>query len=133
MKKKLTKEKKDEALKTLRKYCRPGTTIYTTLRHVARSGMSRCIDLYVYRNNKPICLSYDTAIVLGEKLDRKWNSICVGGCGMDMGFDLVYRLSYALHGHESKGDGIDADERGIHFTPRLGHYRAGYSLKHEWQ
>lgn len=108
MNKKPTIEEKNAALKTLRKYCKPGTTIYTIHRHVARSGMSRCIDLYVYRNNKPIRLSHCTATVLEEKLDRKWASICVSGCGMDMGFDLVYRLSHALHG-------------------------TGYSLQHQWQ
>lgn len=132
MRKKPTEEK-NAALAALQKYCKPGTTIYTILRHVARSGMSRCIDLYVYRNNQPVRLSGLVAAVLGMTLDKKWTAINVGGCGMDMGFHLVMNLSYALHGHKSKGDGIEADEMGAPFTPRIGHYRAGYSLRHQWQ
>ena len=99
--KKPTKEEKDQALKTLRKYCKPGTTVYTILRHVSKSGMSRCIDLYVYRNNEPIRLSHYAATVLGEALDRRWEGIRISGCGMDMGFELVYQLSRALHGQNS--------------------------------
>jgi len=95
--------------------------------------MSRCIDLYVYRNNQPVWLSGYAATVLGKILNRKWSAIRIGGCGMDMGFGLVMRLSYALHGNKSKGDGIEADNRGVPFRPRRGHYRAGYSLRHEWQ
>lgn len=30
------------------------------------------------------------------------------------------------------GDGREADARGVPFKPRPGHYRAGYSLNHQW-
>lgn len=52
---------------------------------------------------------------------------------MDMGFHLVNSLSYALHGHKDRGaDAIEKSKIGHPFTPRRGHFRAGYSLKHEW-
>jgi hypothetical protein len=44
---------------------------------------------------------------------------------MDMGFHIVNSLSYAIHGMKDRGDAP------FH-NARRGHYRAGYSLKHDW-
>lgn len=113
MKKDTPKQK--EARATLRKLCRPGTTIYTIIRHVSKSGMTRRIDLFVIRKNRPWRLSHYVADLEGYRVHRD-GGITVQGCGMDMGFHLVHNLSYALHGHKE--------------TARVDH--PGYSLKHEW-
>lgn len=92
-----------EAVATLRKLCRPGTTVYTICRHVSRSGMSRRIDLYIiqpYRRSRgwprvrhePRYITSLVAKALGYRLHRE-GGLIVGGCGMDMGFHLVHNLS----------------------------------------
>ena len=61
--------------------------IYTVLDHVSQSGMTRHISAYV-----PLVV------------DGKAQYICVArerkieGCGMDMGFELAYRMHYAVFG-----------------------------------
>lgn len=130
-----SKEQVAESLARLRKLCPPGTTVYCTLRHVSRSGMMREISLHVIERRGLVSLTWDAARILGWPLNdgRAHWALRVSGCGMDMGFHTVNALSYALHGMKSRGaDAKDAQTRGVPFTPRRGHFRAGYSLKHEW-
>src|SRR5207249_3169947 len=112
----------------------------TVLRHVSASGMTGHIDLYIMRNDEPMCISYWAARatnrpinrgkhegivcdlrdvlehgrqqgrgdVVGEVRDHPPGPPTVGaqqrppldrhgeGAGMDMGFDLVYKLSRVL-------------------------------------
>lgn len=129
----MTKKQREqeEARVELRKLCPPGTTIYTSLRHVSRNGMYRLIQVHIIRNNEPRWLSSLVARALGCRL--KHDAVGISGCGMDMGFHLVHSLSYALHGYESKGVAAAMEKPGIPFNnPRRGHFRAGYSLKHRW-
>ncbi len=118
-------EKQAEAYIYLRKILHKGSTVYTILKHVSRSGMTRGIDCYaivgvgglcVTGNNlgiygKPIWItSYvGHAIDQPQPIDywRKSLGLKIGGCGMDMGFHVVNSLSYALYGD-------------------------GNSIKHEW-
>ena len=87
--------------------------VYTVLRHVSQSGMSRNIDCYVIIKNRPYCISFDVAVILG--LGRaKDGSIRVSGCGMDMGYHIVNSLSIALY---CKGK----------YT-----HEGAYKLKHSW-
>lgn len=132
--KKLTQKQADklEALKLLRKWCKPGTKVYTVLRNVSRSGMTRHIDMYCFHKGDKLYLSGYAARVLDYRIAAR-GGLVVGGCGMDMGYHLVNSLSYALHGMKDKGEAIDSGVRGRPFwKPRPGHYRAGYSLNHEW-
>lgn len=130
-----TKDQIAESLACLRKLCRPGTTVYTTVKHVSSSGMSRRIALYVTDDNGVIVqITWDVARVLGYPIKGRAGyvhdvGLTVGGCGMDMCLHVVNSLSYAIHGHKSVGaDAIDAGSKGRPFTARPGHYRAGYSL-----
>lgn len=101
----------------------PGSTIYTVLRHVSRSGMQRRIDLYAINNGEPRYLSGYAATLLDMKLSRE-GGIVTNGCGMDMGFDLVYSLGRCLwpngtdkpHGYRNGEPDSDG----------------GYALKHQW-
>ena len=98
----------EHAKQSLLNILKNGDTVYTILRHVSASGMSRRIDLYTFKDNKPVYLSGYYAMMQGEEPPR--DGYKVGGCGMDMGFHLVYCLSSKLYG----GD------------------RGGYELRHEW-
>lgn len=81
----------------LREVLKPGTTVQTILRSVSRSGMSREISAVVVAKDGAV-IDLDWLIVnagLGYKFGK--SGIKIGGCGMDMGFALVYDLSRSLY------------------------------------
>lgn len=88
---------RDAAIAELRATLTPGTTVYTVLRHVSRSGMSRDIDVYVMEGNEPRRITWTVSKATDIRYDRKAEALKVGGCGMDMGFHVVYNLSRALY------------------------------------
>jgi hypothetical protein len=79
----------------LREILAPGDTIYCVLRNVSKSGMSRRIDLYKMIDEEPRYLSQLVADATDHKMSDA-GGIVVGGCGMDMGFHLVYCLGRVL-------------------------------------
>lgn len=93
---KFTKEEKAEALEVLRNTLKPGDTVYTIVRHVSSSGMSRVIDLLVFKNNQPQYISWAASKVMDWTYDRNHDGLKVGGCGMDMCFHTVYTLGRYL-------------------------------------
>ena len=81
--------------------------VYCVLRHVSRSGMFRVIDLYIQATDGSHLNVYglaekvggDYAGTLPYTYDTHRNGFRVSGCGMDMGFALVYDLSMRLFGN----------------------------------
>lgn len=104
-----TKAEREEAIAELRKMLPPGSTVYTIVTHVAKSGMSRHIRLYCLGefDGRPglLWISNYVARALGYSQDHRRGDLKVGGCGMDMCFDVVHSLSYALHGHAGERSG----------------------------
>jgi hypothetical protein len=105
-----SKRDKLECLNHLRQLLNPGDTVYTKLIHVSRSGMYRVIDLYVIKDNQPIRISGYASDLLGG-YDSKWEGCKASGCGMDMGFHLVYGLGYHLF---PDGFGIKSQPCGLY-------------------
>jgi len=91
-----TSKAQHAAIDELRAMLKPGDTVYTTLKHVSRSGMMRVIDLRVMRNNEPLRISWSVAQAIGYTYDNKHEGVKITGCGMDMGFSLVYTLGSVL-------------------------------------
>ncbi len=91
------KTEQQEAIETLKELCKPGSKVYTVLRHVSRSGMMRAIDCYVIQDNEPRRITWSVAKACGMTYNRKHEALSVGGCGMDMGFHVVYNLSHTLY------------------------------------
>ena len=87
---------KMEARERLLEILKPGDTVFTVLKHVSASGMSRSIQLKIVQDGDICDISWYAARVLGDKIDSKHGGIKIGGCGMDMGFALVYNLGAAL-------------------------------------
>ena len=108
---KYTKEQIESAKHQLRAV-RKGDTLYTIVRNVARSGMSREISVFIARGKEVRDISWAVAVTLGWSQNKNTRAVKIGGCGMDMGFHLVNSLSYAMHG--TKCD------------------KAGYTLEHRW-
>ena len=123
-----TQSPKDEAIDSLRARLSPGDTVYTVLRHVSKSKTARSIDLYVIRDNEPVCITGHAAKILKAKIDSHHGGVKTRGGGMDMGFDLVYNLSYYLF-----PDGFDLPE-GSHGRNGMTDHDpdGGYALKHRW-
>ena len=106
------RREKQESLAYLREILAPGSHVYATVRTVARSGMSRRIDLYAIRPGTPrhrdghpwlARLSFHAAAVLGWPVND--DGVRVDGGGMDMRHHLVEALSFALFGHDRGPDG----------------------------
>jgi hypothetical protein len=101
-------------------YLNEGDTVYTVLRSVSASGMSRTMSLKVVKGLQILDITYYASIVLGWKLTEINGSraLRVGGCGMDMGFHTVYTLARVLFRdkYEGQADAVDA----------------GYSLMQVW-
>ena len=97
-------------------YLKEGSTVYTVLRSVSSSGMSRTLSLKVASEGKILDLTYYAGTVLDWPIVEVNGSraLRVGGCGLDMGFHTVYTLSSILFREE----GSTKD--------------AGYLLNHAW-
>ena len=91
---KAVKAEQAEALEQLRAMINPGATIFTTVRRVARSGMSRTIDAYLLLHDDKVWLSGLIARAGLFTLDRKSEALKVQGCGMDLGFHVVYETAH---------------------------------------
>jgi hypothetical protein len=122
----------DDAMESFKKFMKPGTLVYTNLKHVSSSGMTRDIQVLVVTKEKRIWdISYFVAEILGRSLNRDNGGVRVGGAGMDMGFEIVYSLGYKLF---PKGFKITR-KNGLH--PRNGDTsgfdkNGGYALRHQW-
>lgn len=90
------KTDKKESFDYLKEVLKPGDTVHCVLRHVSTSGMTRHIDFYKVEGDGMRYLSWHIANLLDYKL-AKQQGLKVGGCGMDMGFSVVYNLSSALY------------------------------------
>ena len=87
---------KESAAAQLRRLIAPGDTVYTILRHVSSSGMTRRIDVYIIEDNKPFFITGLVGKAAGYRHEYKKGGLVVSGCGMDMGFEVVYNLGRVL-------------------------------------
>ena len=99
-----TKER-DEAITQLREWLKPGDTVYTVLRHRSKSGMQRVISalgtsvlVTTHGTAEGWIVDYSGNVghALGWRYHRDHGGVVVNGCGMDMGFHLVYSLNATL-------------------------------------
>jgi hypothetical protein len=92
-------ESREILLAILGKGGKKTTNVFTIVRHVSSSGMSRVIQPIVFesgRPGQPSYLGFHAARVIGWPYDRKHEGVKVSGAGMDMTFHLVYTLSQVL-------------------------------------
>jgi hypothetical protein len=159
---KAQKAEQQKAIETLREILPPGSTVHVYCTHVSRSGMSRNIvplALCVGDDGQPYTrhIGYLVSKAIGERSDGD-QGVKMGGCGMDMGFALVYALSHALHPdgfgctgercpsadhhngdrdrtpHGHRGPKYDAEPCAKGDKSSLSHWHkgGGYSLSHRW-
>lgn len=75
-----------------------GSTVYTTLISVSRSGMSRNFKCLAIVENEIHDISFDVARALQWKYSVNDRAVNVRGCGMDMAYKLVDCLGRVLYG-----------------------------------
>lgn len=115
---------KEAAIRELKKKLKPGDDVYTIVRHVARSGMSRSIDLYIARKREIISITWLVSKALEENIDRNHGGIRIAGCGMDMGFALVYDMGRVMWPKGTRKP--HGTRNGVPDTD------GGYALKQRW-
>lgn len=118
---------REQAREKLRKWLPVGSTAYTILRHVSGSGMTRRISVLVPLDGGILDVSGFVATALDYRRHERDGGVIVGGCGMDMGYHLVYCLSRSLYpdGFTVEGAGRNGDTSGHDKD-------GGYALKHRW-
>ena len=110
--------------KQLKKLVKPNQTVYTVLEHVSKNGMTRHIRVVVgtQKGREIVDITYRVAKLCGYRL--KGGALVVSGCGMDMGFSVVYDLGKQLwpngtaSPHGTRNGEPDSD--------------GGYAIKHRW-
>lgn len=132
---KASEQEKQDAIKRLREEIKPGDKLYTILRHGSRSGMSHSISVIQIKKRGKYAGTYDwsylIAKAIGEKIDQSHDGIKISGAGMDMGFELVYRLSSALYGgkrgYPCLGDSCPSN---VHVNDRNAPCGKGKGIRH---
>lgn len=131
---------KEDVQSWLRDILKPGDTVYTVCISRNRLGTSRkiklvCLDRYEEKTFiRDITLLAAKAI--GARVAKDENGIIVGGCGMDMGFHLVYSLSAALWPNvPCTGEGCNSNDHANgdrDYSVGHIHRDGGYALNHKW-
>ena len=119
------KERQAEAEEWLHKNLPAGSTVYTILTNVSASGMTRHIKTLAIIDGELIDIGWHIAHALDYRLSKRneW-AIIVSGCGQDMGYHLVSRLSYHLgynDGKNGRPSGLPDGKTNC------------YCLNHEWR
>lgn len=126
------------ALERLHKLVKPGDTVYTILRAVSKSGMTRKVDAIVIIDGVPVnlngCIETICDGIFGY--DKNGNLV-VSGCGMDAGFEIVYNLGEILYPGGFFCEGRERCRSNDHSNgdrdySRHLHKAGGYAFKHEW-
>lgn len=115
---------REQCKEQLRKILKPGQTVYCVLRKVSSSGMRRLISLLIVEGGEITCIDYWASKAMGRPCKGNGDGITVNGCGMDMGFELVYSLGRSLW-----PDGTPAPHSTRNGEPDSS---GSYALKHSW-
>lgn len=135
-------QNREESITLLREILKPGDTVHTILRNVSRSGMNRRISC-VTSDMRDI--TFHVARALDEPTKNRAGyvqdaGISQSGCGMDMGFNLIYNLASVLFPDGYMCIGRDENHRcpsndhsngDRDYTPHM-HRSGGYALNQRW-
>lgn len=138
MKLKANKEEKEQIKKELRELLdKAGRKIFVNCRSVSPSGMSRKLgfNIFIPNTREEIKKGYGKVTrfwltlkickLLDYPFDYYTETMKIKGCGMDMGFAVVYNLGGVLY---PKGDGKTITGRNGNKNPET---NGGFLLKHE--
>lgn len=134
----MNKVERQESIDRLKEIVEPGDTIDCILRHVSKSGMMRRISFVKIKDGESISLDYLIARACDYKRNLNHEGLTVRGCGMDMGFSVVYDLSSTLYadgftciGKRKKCPSNDHSNGDQNYR-KHNHKSGGYALRHRW-
>lgn len=134
-----SREAVEDARAQLRAILPPGSTVYTVLRHVSASGMSRDIACYAAPGDgerDPRWITWWVATACGFRWNDDREAVRIGGAGMDMGFAIVYDLAHVLYpdGFECAGERCPSNDHSNGDRDHTPHHHGngGYALRHRW-
>lgn len=123
---------RQQRIKDMLEWVKPGDTITTILRHTSASGMSREISVAIVKDGAISDVTWIVAEILGRKMGKHLGIVCTG-CGMDMGFELVYNLSRRLFpdgfGIEGKSEDGKVAVRPVSPVNAAVHVKMGYVFR----
>ena len=116
---------KECCISELKILVKPSDIVSTALKQVSRSGMKREISFYIVdpRYNEITNIDYYVSIITDTKRAKN-GALIVTGCGMDMGFSVVYNLGTIMW-----PNGTDTPHGTRNGQPDNA---GGYALKHKW-
>ena len=129
----------ETALKYLREYLSVGDMVYTILRHVTKAGTGRSISVVIPTMSPEGALGiYDITHLVAKAgrytVDERHGGVKISGCGMDMGFSLVYELGRTMwpDGFDCIGNGCVSND---HSNGESNHHHVdgGYALRQSWR
>ena len=120
---------RQEATTRVKERLKPGDTVYCVLKHRSQSGVLRRIQLLIVdKKTKSIeDISYWVAHAIKYHISKVDGALVVRGCGMDMGFHVVYSLGRVLF---PRGGSINKSQR--RFMLKRRETDGGYLLRHVW-
>lgn len=149
-----SKSDREQAIERLREWVKPGDRIFTILRSVSRSGMSREISAVAFIDGELFNRRHlDRNLHLALGYPEAHQGVKVSGRGSDMGFEVVYNLGrvlfpngFGVEGRRPNGKAVRPTSQkqaarlvaaGCLFRGRNGNTSGwdndgGYALKHEW-
>ena len=119
-----TKAETAYSLEYLRSVLKPGTEVFTQLRHVSKSGMTRWLDVYTVIDGSIRNITWDVCAAADFTFCSRRHALKIEGCGMDMGFSAVYNLGRALY-----PQGTDSPHGMRNGEPDTD---GGYALRQRW-
>jgi hypothetical protein len=89
-----------EIKKDLKKYIKKSGEIIVIIHSVSKSGMQRKMSAFTIYKKRLVNLNWHVE-KLGIARRDKNNKLIINGCGMDMAFDLTYKIKCKLYGYET--------------------------------
>ena len=89
---------RSEACAALKNIIKPGSTVYTMVTHVARSGMMRHVRVLVAHEGAIVDVTSTVGLATGIPVCVRHYRAALkrSGCGMDLAWDTVHRLGRSL-------------------------------------
>lgn len=92
------KEIQQNLVKDLKEKVKKNSEIIVVIHKVSQSGMQRKMSVFVIYKKQLVNLNFDIARLNIARRDNN-NHLVINGCGMDMAFNLTYRLKCKLYGY----------------------------------
>lgn len=132
----------ERALMALRANIKLGDTVFTILRHVSTSHLSRRISVHTFpgfdESGRLEIRTWDhnvAALGIGRQVPDK-QGIHIEGMGQDMGFHIVYEMGRSLfpEGFTCPGKNCNSNDHrnGDRNYKRHHHNDGGYAFRHRW-